>query len=230
MLVYGANDWAQSRVSPSSVVPGLWLTGVIVLIALGILTQRQISYWDSSYDLWTHTLAVTTDNFIANDELGGLLLREGKPEALQYYEAAAEEAPFDPESHAAIAAALQDRGDLEGAIREYRIALRANEPSFLANAYANLAVIHFSLGNNSEARVEADKAMGYDPEAIRGMIRQLAAMLQERPAAAGYLRLGFLSEVAGQTQDANAAFQHALQLDPNFAAARLALQSQAIAE
>jgi len=204
----------------------LEVTAILVLIALGTLTIRQISYWDSSYDLWMHTLAITTDNFIANDELGGLLLREGKPEALQYYEAAARQAPFDPESHAAVAAVLQDRGDFEGAVREYRIALRAKQPGFLANAYTNLAVIHFSLGKNSEARIEADKAMAYDPESIRAQIRRLAAILQEHPAAPGYLRLGFLCEIAGQNQDAKLAFQRALQLDPKFAPAAQALQTE----
>jgi protein O-mannosyl-transferase len=222
-LVWTAHDWAQSQTSVS-ISTGLKVTAVLVLTAFGILTIRQINYWDSSYDLWTHTLAITADNFVANDELGGLLLREGKPEALPYYEAAARQAPFDPESHAIVAAALQDRGDFEGAIRAYHIALRAKDPNFLANAYANLAVIHFSLGENSEARVEAEKAMAYDPEAIRGMIRQLAALLREHPVAPGYLRLGLLSEVAGQNQDANLAFQRALQLDPNFAPARQALQ------
>ena len=224
-LVWAAHDWVRSQAS-AGISTALEVTAILVLIALGTLTIRQISYWDSSYDLWMHTLAITTDNFIANDELGGLLLREGKPEALQYYEAAARQAPFDPESHAAVAAVLQDRGDFEGAVREYRIALRAKQPGFLANAYTNLAVIHFSLGKNSEARIEADKAMAYDPESIRAQIRRLAAILQEHPAAPGYLRLGFLCEIAGQNQDAKLAFQRALQLDPKFAPAAQALQTE----
>ena len=220
-LIWGACALAQLFPEVSS---GLKVVAAAVLIVLGILTIRQISYWGSSYDLWTHTLAVTTDNFIANDELAGLLLRDGKPEALQYYEAAAQEAPFDPVSHAAIAAVLQDRGDMEGAIREYEIALRARDPNFLANAYANLAVIYFSQGKNSEARTEAAKAMAYDPAAIHAMIRQLAGVLPEHPSAPGYLRLGLLSEVAGQNQDARAAFQRALQINPDFAPAKQALE------
>jgi protein O-mannosyl-transferase len=220
-LIWGACALAQLFPGVSN---GLKVVAAAVLIVLGILTIRQISYWGSSYALWTHTLAVTTDNFIANDELGGLLLRNGKPEALQYYKAAAREAPFDPVSHAAVAAALQDRGDMEGAIREYQIALRARDPNFLANAYANLAVIYFSQGKNSEAKAEAAKAMAYDPEAINAMIRQLAGVLPEHPSAPGYLRLGLLSEVAGQNQEARVAFQRALQIDPDFTPAKQALE------
>jgi Tfp pilus assembly protein PilF len=226
-LVWGARAWAQGRPELSQ---GLRVVAAAVLVTLGILTVRQIGYWSSSYDLWNHTLSITTDNFIANDELGGLLLREGNPEALQYYEAAAREAPFDPVSHAAVAAALQDRGDLEGAIREYQVALRAREPNFLANAYANLAVIYFAQGKNSEARTDAAKAVAYDPEAIQEMIRQLAAILQEHPAARGYLRLGLLSEVTGQNQQAQAAFQRALQIDPDFTPAQRGLEALTAAQ
>jgi protein O-mannosyl-transferase len=229
MLVWGLNDCAaaqpwvsQSRVSGFAIKA----SAVALLIGLGALTVRQIGYWSSSYSLWSHTLATTQDNFVANDELGGLLLREGKPEALQYFEAAAREAPFDPVSHGAVAASLQDRGDLQGAVREYTIALRAKDPNFLAYTYANLAIIHSLLGNDSEAHEEAERAMRYDPDGIREMVRQLAGVLQASPAAPGYLRLGLLSEVAGQSQDAKAAFQRALELDPDFTPARQALQGK----
>ena len=45
-----------------------------VLLALSFATHRQLGYWSSNYDLWTHALAVTDKNFIAQDNLGGALL------------------------------------------------------------------------------------------------------------------------------------------------------------
>jgi protein O-mannosyl-transferase len=226
-LVWGINEWAASQ---------SWMTGKLkpialaVLVLLGIATSRQISYWKSSYDLWTHTLQITEDNFIANDELGSLLLREGKPGALQYFETAARQAPWDPVSHGAVAASLQDHGDLQGALREYKIALRAKDPNFLAYTYANLGIIHRLLGNDNEARQDSQLAMHYDPGAIRGMIQQLSGALQAQPTAAGYLRLGLLLEVADRSQEARVAFEHALQLDPNFTPVREALQNLNLAQ
>ena len=146
--------------------------------------------------------------------LGSLLLQERRPDALQYFEAAAQIAPWDPASHRAVGAALQDRGDLQGAIREYRIVLHARDPKLLAYTYANLGVIYRQLGNDAAARQNSDLALRSDPGTVRQMIQQLSGVVQARPTAPGYLRLGLLLEGAGQIQDAKSAFARALQLDP----------------
>ena len=71
---------------------------ICVLLALSVATHRQLSYWSSNYDLWTHALAVTDKNFIAEDNLGGALLLMGKPdEAYPHFQAAAEINPRDPD-------------------------------------------------------------------------------------------------------------------------------------
>jgi protein O-mannosyl-transferase len=220
LLVWVFNDWASSR---SGISNQLKPIAFAVLTFLAVLTFRQIGYWRSSQELWTHTLYITEDNFIANDMLGSLLLQERRPDALQYFEAAARIAPWDPASHRAVGAALQDRGDLQGAIREYQIVLRARDPKVLAYTYANLGVIYRQLGNDAAARLSSEQALRSDPATVRDMIENLGSMVQARPAAPGYLRLGLLLEGAGQLQDAKSAFERALELDPGFAPARRAL-------
>jgi len=221
LVVWGFNDWASSRPGiPKSLKP----IAFVVLIFLAVLTFRQIGYWRSSEALWTHTLQITKDNFIANDMLGSLLLQEQRPEGLQYFEAAARIAPLDPDSHQAVGAALQDRGDLQGAIREYQVVLRARDPRLLAYTYANLGVIYRQLGNDAAARLSSEQALRSDPGTVHQMIQQLSSMVRARPAAPGYLRLGLLLEGVGQPQDARSAFERALQLDPAFTPARQALQ------
>ena len=133
-------------------------------------------------------------------------------------------APWDPDSHRAVGAALQDRGDLQGAIREYQVVLHARDPKILAYTYANLGVIYRELGNEAAARQSSEQALRSDPVVVRQMIQQLSGMVQARPAAPGYLRLGLFLEGAGKTQDAKSAFERALELDPGFAPARRALQ------
>ena len=222
LVVWGFNDWASSTHGISG-----WLKpiAVVVLAFLAILTFRQIGYWRSSEELWTHTLQVTEDNFIADDMLGSVLVQERRPEALQYFEAAARIAPWDPDSHQAVGAALQDRGDLQGAIREYQVVLHAKDPKILAYTYANLGVIYRELGNEAAARLSSEQALRSDPVVVHQMIQQLSGMVQARPAAPGYLRLGLLLEGAGEAARARSAFERALELDPGFAPARRALQS-----
>ena len=222
VLVWGFNDWASSK---SRVAAWGKPMAFAVLAFLAVLTFRQIGYWRSSEELWTHTLQITEDNFIADDMLGSLLVQERRPEALQYFVAAARIAPWDPASHGAVGAALQDRGDLQGAIREYQVVLRAKDPKVLAYTYANLGVIYRELGNEAAARLSSEQALRSDAGEVREMIQQLSGMVHARPAAPGYLRLGLLLEGAGQQPEARLAFERALQLDPAFAPARQALQN-----
>jgi tetratricopeptide (TPR) repeat protein len=222
LLVLGFNDWASSTPSISG-----WLKpiAVVVLAFLAILTFRQVGYWRSSEELWTHTLQVTEDNFMADDMLGSVLVQERRPEALQYFEAAARIAPWDPDSHQAVGAALQDRGDLQGAIREYQVVLHAKDPKILAYTYANLGVIYRELGNDAAARLSSQQALRSDPATVRDMIQNLGSFVQAQPAAPGYLRLGLLLEGAGQLQDAKSAFERALELEPGFVPAQRALRN-----
>ncbi len=222
LLVWGFKDWASSRPEISR---GLKPIAFVALAYLAVLTFRQIGYWRSSEELWTHTLQITEDNFIANDMLGSLLVQEQRPDALQYFEAAARIAPWDPDSHEAVGAALQDRGDLQDAIRAYQVVLHAKDPRLLAYTYANLGVIYRQLGNEAAARLSSEQALRSDPATVRDMIQNLGSMVQARPAAPGYLRLGLLLQGAGQLQDAKSAFERALELQPGFAPAQRALQN-----
>jgi protein O-mannosyl-transferase len=75
MVVFGLADLADGRqVRPAwQIVPA-----GAALVALSFLTHRQMSYWDSDYDLWSHTLEVA-ENPYAHDALGSVLLDPDAP-------------------------------------------------------------------------------------------------------------------------------------------------------
>jgi hypothetical protein len=77
MIAWSAADLADAH--HVGLVPRL-VPAACILLALSVATYRQLSYWSNSYDLWTHALAVTDRNFIAQDNLGGALLLLGKAE------------------------------------------------------------------------------------------------------------------------------------------------------
>jgi protein O-mannosyl-transferase len=214
-------EWAKKGLANTRATGAI---AIIILAAPFVASFRQIGYWRNSFDLWTHALAVTDDNFIADNALGNLLLKEGRPEALHYFEAAARIAPWDPISHGALAANFQDHGDFQSAIREYSIALQANpDTTFEAYAYTNLGVIYRQLGDYPLANENSQRALHIDSRTVMDLIEQMSRTVAVRPAAGGYLRLGYLFEGVGRISEARLAYDEALRLDPTFEAAQRAL-------
>jgi hypothetical protein len=96
MIAFGLSDVAQQK--SWGFLPAI--PAAVVLIALSFATYRQIGYWQSNEELWSHTLAVTSNNFVAEDNSGGALILEGREEeAHAHFEAAARINPRDPMSH-----------------------------------------------------------------------------------------------------------------------------------
>ena len=71
MIAWGLDDLAEAKAVSTTwrVVPAL-----CVLIALGFVTLRQLSYWENEYTLWAHTVAVTEQNPYAQAVLGDALM------------------------------------------------------------------------------------------------------------------------------------------------------------
>jgi Tfp pilus assembly protein PilF len=221
LLVWRILEWAEARRIRFSIIAAVAGTVLFVLCAL---TIRQLTYWRSSYDLWAHTLQVTRDNFIANEKMADFLVQQNRPEALDYYEAAANIVPLDPAIHGKRASVLQDHGDFQGAIREYNIVLRSSpDPTIQAYTYASLGVIYRQIGDYAKARENSEQALRLDSDAVHNTILQISQAVTTSPDAPGYLQLGLLLEGAGQMAEARAAYTQALRLDPDFGPARKAL-------
>ena len=71
MIAWGLDDWAEAkRISKAwRVIPAL-----CVLMALCIVTSRQITYWESQYDLWSRSLAVAENPFAHNALASALIV------------------------------------------------------------------------------------------------------------------------------------------------------------
>src|SRR5438046_9372442 len=73
MACWGVADWAQHKHLPAQ---WLGIPTVLVLLTFSLLTYRQLAYWHDSITLWSHTLEVTSRNFVAEDSLGRALVNE----------------------------------------------------------------------------------------------------------------------------------------------------------
>ena len=220
MCVWGAAEFAAAR----NLLTAFRVSAVLVAGILAMLTWRQLQYWKTPVDLWSHTLSATKNNYIAEDNLASALLRAGNLEAVRHFENASRIAPRDPVSHAALAGYFQDQGRFLEAISYYQVAIHNQaDPEMLSIAEANLAIIYRQTGDYEKARETYRLAARSSPEALDEMMRGLSQQLTSQPAAEGYLRLGLLFDVANRVAEARAAYEQALRLEPAFEDARKAL-------
>ena len=230
ILAFGLADLrAQGRVATA--VPLIF--AACVLVALAAVTYRQIDYWSSNYDLWSHTLAVTDKNFIAQDNLGGaLVLLDRAEEAYPHFQLAVEINPRDPMSHTNLGVYLQEHGRLQEAVEQYETTIRlTSDAGLLANTYANLGSAYRDLGQDGKAVESYDDAVRLNPGQFNAYLGRAVLLEREgkiddaisqysrstalHPTVEGYLRLGHALQTVNRKQEAITAYQQALSLDPN---------------
>jgi len=224
MVVWGIADWADQR----DVNFGLRCAASVgILVALSFLTWRQIGYWQSDYDLWTHTLEITRVNYLAEANLAGTLRKLGRAqEALPHYQAAERLNPGQPARHINLAADLAEAGQLQEAIAEYQTAADlTSQPRTLARVYESIAALSAALGDYATVRESYTQAWLADPQHRPEMIQALTEDIATRPNAGGFYSLGFLLEQDGKLPEARDAYAEALKLDPTLADAKQALEA-----
>jgi len=134
----------------------------LVLGACAARSADQLRYWHDSVTLFEHALAVTTDNFMAHNNLGVALQAQGRlEEAAQHYAEAVRVNPTWPEAQNNIGIAYAWRGDYREARAHFSEALRVR-PAF-ANAENNLATALAYEGDFEAAIVHYTRALEIDP-------------------------------------------------------------------
>ena len=235
MVCWGAGEWVKVHK-----VEARWLTATaaIVLLALVALTSRQIGYWQNNIALWRHALQATDDNFVAEDNLGGALLDEGRSEeAITHFQRAQAINPADPMSRLNIAAYAQQHGRLQEAIAGDEAVLRmTSEGGLQATAYSNLGSAYRELHNYTRARAMYEAALKMAPtnaqawmglglvEEKNGQMSQAAEDFRRAtefaPSDGNYLLLAQALEKAGRESEAKAAEGEAGRLSGDLAEAK----------
>ena len=239
VIAFGAADYAKERNlrrSPVSI-------GAALLIVLALATHRQITYWQSSEALWAHTLDVTRNNFIAEDNLGGALITEGREEdAYPHFVMAARINPKDPMSRNNLGAYLQTHHKTQEAIAQYEAAIAlTSDPGLLGQTYANLGAAYRALGDDDSAHKDFEQALHFNPNQfnawlglgalaekqgnIEQAISDFSRSIDARPTAQAYFELGRAYAQTGRSPQAIAAYQQALKISPGFVDAQQGLDT-----
>jgi tetratricopeptide (TPR) repeat protein len=99
---------------------------------------RPTGYWQNSITLYEQALAVMGDNYLAHNNLGAVLVEQGRSdEAIEHYKQALKSEPKYQDAIVNLGATLIKKGQIDEAIRHYKDFLQHNSQDFLI--HKNLA-------------------------------------------------------------------------------------------
>jgi len=163
LICWGAADWMEAHHASLPVLTG---ASLLVLLAAFSVSHRQLGYWHDSESLWLHTLQVTPPNYIAEDNLGEVLIERGSiDEAMRYFRAAVNIEPMDPLGNIYLGRYEQMQHNLPQAIDHYGKALLASSDAKVkARALKNMGDAYHDLGDEVRAQAcfRAAEASGRD--------------------------------------------------------------------
>jgi tetratricopeptide (TPR) repeat protein len=169
-VVWLAIDLATVRQSKRRVAVTT-AAAVLIILALTWAAFIQASYWRNSEVLWTHALAVTSDNDVAHNNLGYLCNDRGDlDQAISHFESAARirSAKRDPHYHLASAFVQMNLGDAlarkersDEALVHYDEAIRL-QPDY-GDAYYNRGSVLLAKGRIDEAIADLEKTLQIQP-------------------------------------------------------------------
>jgi len=237
-LVWLLGDWLETAKIPQFV--SATLCAIVLLVYAGV-THHQLSYWKNSYALFGHTLEVTKNNGLAEQNFGEALVEMGQPaEAMPHFEAAIRLIPQLAAAHYNLGTMLQLQNRLNDAAHEYQLALQYGlDPDDAAQAHNNLGILLMGAGQPEAAIKELNQAIALNPQEQnsyigRGMIEYRAGSLNAAasdfytaariaPSPVACFWLGKTLEDAGQPAQAKQAYSEALRLAPGMNDARVRL-------
>ena len=163
--LYIALTWAVTDLTRSWRFQRMAL-GAAALLIVGALSCRawlQTSYWRDSETLFTHALAVTSNNDVALNNLGIIFLDKGQlDDAISKLQAAIDLRPDNAPAHDNLAKALLKKGQVAEAMVHYRKFLELEPASVEARNTLGTALIQ--QGHVREAIDQWQESLAIQPE------------------------------------------------------------------
>jgi len=239
-LVWLVADVAAEKHWQKEIAIALFL---LVAAPLAAVTIKQIGYWHDSYTLFAHTLDVTRNNGLAENNFAVALMERGETaDAAKHFEAAVRYSPDLASPHYNLALMLQRHNQLADAEHEYRAALAlSSDQTEIVQSHNNLGILYLGEQKLPEALTELNAAIALDPNEQNSYIGRGTIEMQTGnvdaaatdfakaasigPSPLALYRLGQALERKGEVQQATKAYAAALQLAPGMADARARLEA-----
>lgn len=155
--------------------------GCGMIVILGIVTFIQTGYWLDNHAFASHTVDVNPNVSFAQNDLGGILLREGRvEEAIPHFKKAVALEPGFSQAQNNLGLALVQSGNLGEAELHFRQAVEANSGYF--KAYESLGAIYLRTNRLNAAIAALQTAVAIQPsEAKAWNDLGVAFMQSDRP-------------------------------------------------
>jgi tetratricopeptide (TPR) repeat protein len=163
--LYIATTWAVTDLT------SLWrrqrtilsAAAILVIGALSLCAWVQTSYWRESERLFRHALAVTTNNDVAENNLGIVFLGQGKvDEAISLLQSAADLRPDNSPAHENLAKALLQKGRVADALVHYRKLLELQPDNMEIHNIVGTVLVQ--QGRIAEGAEEWQKVLAVEPD------------------------------------------------------------------
>jgi len=152
-------------------------SAVVAVAALAIASARQVGWWHDARTLYERTLAVTTDNWMIEAELGNRLLADREPApAYEHFARALAIEPRFAKAAFGMGVAAKDLGRPDEAVARYHETLKL-DPTFV-KADTNLGVLLFAAHRTDEGLHHLSEAVRKAPDAPETVLNLRAALKQ----------------------------------------------------
>jgi tetratricopeptide (TPR) repeat protein len=173
------------------------LLTALILLTLGISTWKQCADYADAKALWTETLARNPACGLAHNNLGTIVLHEGRvEEAIGHFEKALATDPLDRFAECNLGWALRQQSRYAEAIPHFQRAL-GNDPLHLAADPGFEAGVHYDLGDTllqlrryreAIAHFERDIALNPEVDSAEEKIAEALMALGDASGAVAHLR------------------------------------------
>jgi protein O-mannosyl-transferase len=138
---------------------------IAMVTALAFTAHTQAAYWQNSQTLWTHALAVTSDNVIAEQNLGEALHEQGRlDEAIGHFQKALQIDFTQPSVHSPLSVALLEIGKVNESLAHLQTALEIDPNN--GDAHYNLGNTFLQMGRAREALAQYSRALEINPNDV----------------------------------------------------------------
>jgi len=234
--------WGSLYLMPREIIRKFILipAATVIVVVLSYSTWQQCGYWKDSSSLFSHAIKIDPDNYLAHINLGETLHKKGLfNDALSHYRLALNNKPDSYTAYYNIGLVLDATGNTADAYKYYQKAIKLN-PKY-ADAIYNTALILKNDGKIEEAAdhflriieinpyyTDAYNNLGiiyemYFKNIDQGMYYYREALRVDNTNPAVHYNLGIALAQKGFTDDAIFHFRRAIELKPDFEAARHAL-------
>ena len=160
LITWGAADLC-SRWRRSRLLVGALSLGILIVLTFNARTQA--AYWRNSESLWVHTLAFTSNNVAAEQNLGEALHAQGRiEEAIARFQNALRINPDQASVHSSLGVALLETGRPDESLAHLQSAVALDPHD--GDAQYNMGNTLMEIGQASEALTHFNTALQINPD------------------------------------------------------------------